>query len=401
MAIITAKLDRRYRNANNESPIVFFIRKDKGKVSIPTGIYAKEECVTNDVCKMIKGNLPQTKKVNEEIYSLFLKYSSALSELERTGKEKNMTATEIKRVLLNRKKEGSAAGSLSLYSKKHIEKYSGNTKRNYERTLVLLSNYFNGKIIYFDDITPGVLRSIDEAWSMTMGINARGIHMRNIRTIFNRAIDDEICTNYPFRTFKIKEANKEKEFLPVEYMRKIKDLSFKPEENLMEITRDLFLLSFYFCGVNLNDLFHWKKTNVIRDKIVFIRKKVAFHEPDPIKITITEEARQLMDKYKAEDEHLLCFYEKYKGNYDNFSSYIKKRISKISRLIDYPTLTFYFARYSWATYADRLEVDEKVISKSLGHADQSLAGKRYITYDWKRTDIANRKVIDYLFNKPE
>ena len=140
----------------------------------------------------------------------------------------------------------------------------------------------------------------------------------------------------------------------------------------------------------------WTKRNVVKDKIVFIRKKVAFHEPDPIKITIQEEAKELMKKYEANDEHLFCFYEKYNGNYENFKGYLTHRIKKIGTLIDYPSLTMYFARYSWATYADRLEIDEKVISKSLGHADRSLAGKRYITYDWRRTDKANRMVIDYL-----
>ncbi len=385
MATITVKLDKRYRNAKGESPIVFFIVKKKSKATISSGLFATEDIVTNDGAKMFKDSVPNAKNTNAEIYTQLLTYNSALQELVRTGKEERMTAMEIKKSLLNRKKEGAAAGSFTLYAQKHIEKYQGGSRKNYIRTLNMVTEFFEGKTVYFEDITPGTLRSMDEAWSLTMGINTRGIYMRNIRTIFNRAIDDEICSNYPFRTFKIKEANKEKEYLPVEYMRKLKELTFKPEENLMETARDLFLLSFYFCGVNLNDLFVWKK--------------VAYHEPDPIKITITKEAKALIDKYKANDDHLFCFYEKYNGNYENFSSYIKHRITKISNLIDYPSMTFYFARYSWATYADRLEVDEKVISKSLGHADQSLAGKRYISYDWSRTDKANRKVIDYLLSE--
>lgn len=74
-------------------------------------------------------------------------------------------------------------------------------------------------------------------------------------------------------------------------------------------------------------------------------------------------------------------------------------MAEIGKHINYPEITFYYARYSWATYDDQLGIDEKVISKSLGHTDQSVAGRHYISYDWKRTDEANRKVIDFVNGK--
>jgi integrase len=64
-------------------------------------------------------------------------------------------------------------------------------------------------------------------------------------------------------------------------------------------------------------------------------------------------------------------------------------------MIGVPNLTMYYARYSWATYASKIGVDESVIGKALGHTDVSLAGSRYISFDWSRVDDANRKVIDY------
>ena len=88
--------------------------------------------------------------------------------------------------------------------------------------------------------------------------------------------------------------------------------------------------------------------------------------------------------------------ETYKTDYETFNGYLKHRIKEIGKRIGYPELSMYYARYSWATYADQLGIDEKVISKSLGHTDQSVAGRHYISYDWKRTDEANRKVIDYV-----
>ena len=149
--------------------------------------------------------------------------------------------------------------SFTSYAKKHAEKYQGATRRVYEYTLRLVDEFFGGKTVLFEDITAGVLHSMDDKWSKTMGVSARGINFRNIRTIFNRAIDDELTDCYPFRKFKIKVVHKEKEYLPLEYMQKLKDLTFTKQEKLRELARDMFLLSFYLCGVNVNDIFSWKK----------------------------------------------------------------------------------------------------------------------------------------------
>jgi hypothetical protein len=58
----------------------------------------------------------------------------------------------------------------------------------------------------------------------------------------------------------------------------------------------------------------------------------------------------------------------------------------------------YWARYSWATIADSIGVQEKLISKGLGHVDKSLAGRTYISFDWSKVDRANREVIDHILN---
>lgn len=396
MSIVSLKFDRRYKNANGESPIVFFVNHKRQKCSIPTGIYVMEKHVNGEPNKMLKSSLCNASEVNSELYSLYLKYNKKLQELTESGRASLLSAKEIKRALLFCPMV--CTDSFTDYAQRHICKYSGATLSNYKRTLSLVDKFFGGTKVFFDDITAGVLRDMDESWSKSMGVNARSIHFRNIRTIFNRAIDDEVYTKYPFRTFKIKTSAKEKDYLPVELFRKLQDLSFKKSEHTLEMCRDLFLLSFYFCGANLNDIFVWSRKNVSCGKLSFVRKKIAFREPDSINICIQPEAEKLLKKYKGTDGFLLKLNKQYGGNYENFLGYVTKRMGELGGRIGFPKLTFYYARYSWATYADRLGVDEKVISKSLGHTDKSVAGKYYITYDWSRTDEANRKVINYLHN---
>ena len=65
--------------------------------------------------------------------------------------------------------------------------------------------------------------------------------------------------------------------------------------------------------------------------------------------------------------------------------------------------TLYWARYSWATYASKIGIPDYIISKALGHADATMAQRKYISFDWSKVDDANRKVIDYVqsIKKPD
>jgi hypothetical protein len=199
-----------------------------------------------------------------------------------------MTAKEIKDYITGvaeRKEEIAKKEkeiSYTEYAKRHEEHYTGGTRKIVERTNKIVNEFFGNREVQFSEITVGVLRLMDEQWAKTYSINYRSINFRNMRTIFNRAIDDEVCTNYPFRKFKIKSTRKEKEYLPEEYFRKLIALQFSKSENLLEITRDAFLLSFFFCGANLADIYNWTQNDVKEDHLTFVRTKIAHHEPEKL-----------------------------------------------------------------------------------------------------------------------
>ena len=60
------------------------------------------------------------------------------------------------------------------------------------------------------------------------------------------------------------------------------------------------------------------------------------------------------------------------------------------------TITTYWSRYSWATYAADLEIPKDTISEALGHKYGSAITGVYIKFSRDKIDAANRKVIDYL-----
>lgn len=92
-----------------------------------------------------------------------------------------------------------------------------------------------------------------ESWMAESGmkVNAYSIHLRNIRAVFNYAIDEEITTLYPFRKYKIKKEETRKRALSVEQLRLLRDY---PCEEFEKKYRDIFMLIVYLVGINIGDL---------------------------------------------------------------------------------------------------------------------------------------------------
>ena len=388
---ITVKLLNNVKN-KKRLPICIKISKDGKGAYISTGIYLNDtkDFVGKDGIIVAK-TVQNSNEINAELQNLLYRY---IKKIDSVRNADNMTCDEIKAFLLTDTTVPDDELTFLEYARRQAETYRGNSQKLMYHTINHLEDFFT-RPMYFEDITAGVLRKIDEKWAETMTINTRGIYFRNIRAIFNRAIDDEITTNYPFRKFKIKSTAKKKHELPVECLRKLAQLTFAPSENLKELARDLFMLSFLLCGVNLKDIYNWKKNKLKNGKICFVRYKIRRFEPETVEITLQPEAQALLDKYCGK-EYLFSFAETY-PNYDTFIGNVDKRIRLLRKDIDFDELTLYYARYSWATIAYKCGVDEKTISKSLGHQDTTVAGKFYILYDWSLTDNANRRVIDYVF----
>lgn len=82
----------------------------------------------------------------------------------------------------------------------------------------------------FEDITRDWLTEFDKFLSRTAPArNARNIYLRNVRAVFNWAIDEGLTEAYPFRRFKIKAEATRKRSLPVEDLRLL--LGFDVEEH--------------------------------------------------------------------------------------------------------------------------------------------------------------------------
>lgn len=394
MASISLKLDRRRATARGLYPIQFLL-SSKGKVTtIGTGVNIRPEHWNGEVNKAVLPKCPNARAINESIESLFFKYTNTLRNLENDGKLVGKSVAEIKKLLVE-VRSGSSKESLTDYFSRYAESRRTEKSREVYRYTLKTIRAFDNEEVPFEKVNVIWLKAFDaHLEKQGVGINTRAIHFRNLRAVFNSAINEDLIGlgYYPFRKFKIASSRKDKEALTEEQLQRL--IAYDTPYPFRRTARDLFLLSFYMCGMNLVDLYHLDR---LRDgRAHFVRTKTSGKNINPVSILVQPEAAEIIARY-AGAEHVLRFIEE-RATYDTFIHQVQRALRHIAKELGIEGLTFYWARYTWATLADKLGISEKEISKGLGHVDTSIAGKFYISYDWTKVDRANRTVLDYLSN---
>lgn len=249
----------------------------------------------------------------------------------------------------------------------------------------------------FEDITLQWLTDFESFCAKTASKNARNIHLRNIRAVFNNAIDFEVTAAYPFRRFKIRPEPTRKRSLSVEELRRLFNY---PVEPYAEIYRDCFKLIFMLCGINTVDL-HGLKAITKEGRIEYKRAKT--HRLYSIKVE--PEAMEIVQKYQG-TTGLLCIADRWSDS-RNFRHQLNKALQRIGEVerkgrggkkiitSAFPEISSYWARHTWATIAASLDIPKDTIAAALGHGGNTVTDI-YIDFDQRKVDEANRRVIDWV-----
>ena len=260
------------------------------------------------------------------------------------------------------------------------------THNIYLMTLQWMQRFDDGfSRLRFEDITKDWLqRFFAFMQDSSPSINARNIHLRNIRTVFNDALDNDITTAYPFRKLKIRPAATVKRNIKVDELRQLFTMDIEPHQRKYV---DAFKLSFLLCGINIGDLCLLMPDNVVDGRIEYIRQKTG----KLYSIRIEPETETLLKQYKGRDR-LLSFAEGCKRHpYKAFANRMNINLSELMTGI-----TSYWSRHTWATIAASLDIPDDTISLALGHSARNATTAIYIERDRKKIDEANRRVIDWV-----
>ncbi len=396
-------LDKRREKNDGSFPVVLQIFNED-KIRISTNLYAflGEWDDNSFFCKKSENYARKNAILNKIKYDMD-KLAFSLEDSKEYMSDKKLRETICENIFQKRKKK-----SERIFID-YLDEFVAKKKNNGTKSVYIDTR---NKILKFDDQCS--FKSMDKKWlerfeqwmiDRGMKTNAYAIHLRNIRAIFNYAIDEEYTTLYPFRKFKIKKEETRKRSLTVEQLRMLRDY---PCDDYQKKYRDMFLLMFYLLGINAADLFLAKKTDVVNGRLEYKRAKTG----KLYSVKIEPEAEDLLEKYKGKGEYLVNVMDSYK----NYKDYLHrmgdglKNIGEMERkglggkkMIKplFPDLSSYWSRHTWATLAAEIDIPIETISAALGHSYGSSTTNIYIRFDLKKVDDANRKVIDYVMGRLE
>ena len=353
-------------------------------------------------------NHPNQMLLNAHISSVKQQVDTILLSLANEGRISSMSASEIKayiEVKIDPAKAKQEEESILFATRflKFAESKKESTREVYMHTYSRMVAFTEEEgmrldALHFEDITKEWLMKFDVFLSRTSpSKNARNIHLRNIRAVFNEAIDDEITTFYPFRRFKIRPVATAKRNLKVEELRQL--FNYPCEVHAAKYL-DMFKLMFMLIGINSIDLAHLKE---LKDG------RVEFHRSKTNRwysIKVEPEAMEIIKRYKGQNwlVDILDHWRNHKDYTLKLNS-VLKRIGEVKRVglggkkiykPLFPNISTYWARHSWATIAASLDIPKDTIAHALGHGNNTVTDI-YIDFDQKKVDEANRRVLDWVF----
>jgi integrase len=385
-------IDTRRREQNGYCPV---------RIMIHAGSQAA--CITVENIRVLPESwdgsrvvgVPNANAISTKISMAKAEIDKALFVLEK--QLAGLTATQIKqRVLAYLSPD---TNGVLLYDM--IMDYAKKVKPGTAKVYLYSANHIKAfdAAVLISDVDRKWLESFD-LWLMRrgLGINSRSIIMRNIRTVYNEALDDGLVTNYPFRKFKIKQEQTEKRSLTLDELATLYNVEV---DEWQRIYVDYFFLCFFLCGINLVDLAGLTDDDYHSGRIRYRRAKTGHL----YSIKVEPEAQLLIEKYKGRDGHLLDILDRYK-NYQDFAHHMNNGLHKVGmdcrpgcRQVGrplFPKISQYWCRHTWATLAYELGIPMEVIAQGLGHSYGSKTTSVYIRPNQQKADDANRKVIDAL-----
>lgn len=393
MATIRLTVLNSIKESNGKFPILICISQKKDRA------YIKTEFLLDDIAEFEKGKVVYRKDagiLNKRVLFVFSLYKEKYDSIE--GRE-FLSASQIKYIITE--KECQAHISFIEYWKKRIGDFRKEGRDNYAK---MNEDSLKQFTISEGDIPIQAIncKTIEHfnKWMIAKGyVNGGiGIRLSHLKARINELIRDNVMKPdvNPFAYTKIPSATPKECDLSIDDFRKILSADFQGKE--LNLARDMFLLSFYLCGINLKDLLSVRFDG--SEYLSFERTKTAHSKRGDGRLTIPihPNAKEIIDKYIRKSKIDLG----YSFSYENLQCFINRCMKKMKMNLGIQsTICFYSARKTFAQFASELGIPDGVIDYCLGHSDKSKGIIRYYTkVKQKQAEIAISRVIDYV-NNPE
>lgn len=299
--------------------------------------------------------------------------------------------------------------SFTDYAKKWIGRHTEiKGMKNYKTALNAFCAFIGRDNILCDEVNVKTMKAFEE--SLKDRQRAQSLYPNCIIRIFNDAREyyndednDIIRIKHSLNKYKPVQQNvAKKRALSIETIRKIFRLPYnnirvKGKSSRHDLALDCFKLSFCLMGMNSADLFNAAQFD--GKTIIYNRTKTRDRRTDnaEIHIDVPECILPLVNKYRGK-KRVFNFYERF-SSMAELNRAINIGLKEVGEEVGVPGLQFYAARHSFATIAvNNVGIPIYTVNDMLNHTDTKMRiTELYITKDFKAINLANDKVIRYVF----
>ena len=256
------------------------------------------------------------------------------------------------------------------------------TSETYAATLCSFRRFREDKDVPLDDMDSDMMM-VYEAYLKHNGVspNSSSFYMRNLRAVYNRAVEKELTTQrFPFRHVYTGVDKTVKRAVPLKVIKRIKEMDFSMNPTF-DFARDMFLISFYTRGMSFVDMAYLRKKDLQNGVLSYRRRKTG---------------QQLLIKWEK------CIIKPF-SEIDERKQYIyaAHNINRCLKIIGKElglsvSLTLYVARHAWASIAKSKNVPLSVISEGMGHDSEATTRIYLASLDTVAIDEANSMILKSL-----
>ncbi len=273
------------------------------------------------------------------------------------------------------------------------------TADTYTTALNSFARFREERDIPLDEVNSDLMTAY-ETYLKSTGLcpNSISFYMRNLRAIYNRAVDEELTVQrHPFKHVYTGIDKTVKRAVPLKVIRQIRnlDLSLSP---VLDYARDIFMFSFYTRGMSFVDMAFLKKRDLQNGILSYRRHKTN----QQLFIKWEKPMQELVDKYDTSGMPYLLPVIKYRDKderqqYKNEAHRVNRNLKKIGiRLGLSMPLTTYVARHGWASIAKSKNIPIATISEAMGHDSETTTRIYLASLDTSVVDKANSIILKSL-----
>lgn len=239
-----------------------------------------------------------------------------------------------------------------------------------------------------------------EVWLRAGGLcpNSSSYYMRNLRAIYNRAVERELTVqNHPFRHVYTGVDKTVKRAVPLRVIRRIRDMDLT-DSPALDYARDMFMFSFYTRGMSFVDMAFLQKKDLHNGILSYRRRKTN----QLLTIKWEKPMQDIVDKYDTTASPYILPIIRDIGRdgrrqYKNVAHFVNIKLKSIGRRInlDIP-LTTYVARHGWASIARSKNIPLATISEAMGHDSETTTRIYLASLDTSVVDRANHIILSSL-----